>query len=93
MNALSRYVDVDGVRTHYREAGSSPVVVLLHSGEFGACAELSWEFNIGPLARHFRVIAPDWLGFGQTDKVHDFTHGQARRNALVIDFLKRKAAT
>src|ERR1700761_7037893 len=68
----SRFVIVDGLRTHYLEAGSGPTVVLLHSGEFGACAELSWEFNIEALARHFHVLAPDWLGFGQSAKVFSF---------------------
>jgi 2-hydroxymuconate-semialdehyde hydrolase len=70
---VSRFVDVDGVRTHYLEAGDAErVVVLLHSGEFGASAELCWEHNIAALAEHFRVVAPDWLGFGETDKLHDF---------------------
>ncbi|WP_155060161.1 alpha/beta fold hydrolase [Streptomyces blattellae] len=73
----SRFVNVDGIRTHYLEAGDGPVVVLLHSGEFGAAAEISWEFNIGPLSQHFRVIAPDWLGFGYTDKIFDFSSGNA----------------
>ena len=31
----SRYVEVDGMRTHYLEAGEGPAVVLFHSGEFG----------------------------------------------------------
>jgi pimeloyl-ACP methyl ester carboxylesterase len=68
----SRFIEVDGMRTHYLDAGDGPPVVLLHSGEFGACAELSWEYLIPLLAGRFRVIAPDWLGFGQTAKVHDF---------------------
>jgi pimeloyl-ACP methyl ester carboxylesterase len=34
----SRYADVDGIRTHYLDAGDGPPVVLLHSGEFGASA-------------------------------------------------------
>ncbi|HTH98859.1 MAG TPA: alpha/beta hydrolase [Stellaceae bacterium] len=71
-NFHSRFLMVDGLRTHYLEAGSGPTVVLLHSGEFGACAELSWEFNIEALARHFHVLAPDWLGFGQSAKVFSF---------------------
>ena len=74
----SRFIDVDGMRTHYLEAGEGPPVVLLHSGEFGGCAELSWEYLIPELAQHFRVIAPDWLGFGQTAKVHDFESKRAR---------------
>jgi pimeloyl-ACP methyl ester carboxylesterase len=68
----SRFLLVDGIRTHYLEAGSGDPVILLHSGEFGGCAELSWEFNIPAFAERYRVIAPDWLGYGQTDKIHDF---------------------
>ena len=74
----SRFVDVDGIRTHYLEAGEGPVVVLLHSGEFGGAAEISWEFTIPALAEKYRVVAPDWLGFGRTDKVFDFANGRAR---------------
>ena len=73
----SNYVDVDGIRTHYLEAGEGPVVVLLHSGEYGACAEISWEYNLDALAKHFRVVAPDWLGYGRTDKVYRFNDARA----------------
>jgi pimeloyl-ACP methyl ester carboxylesterase len=83
----SRYVDVDGIRTHYLEGGTGPAVVLLHSGEFGGCAELSWEFVAEPLARHFHVVAPDWLGFGRTDKVHDFVDSRGRRMRHLARFL------
>lgn len=77
--ARSRHVVVDGIRTHYLEAGEGRTVVLLHSGEFGGCAAIGWEPTIPALARHYRVVAPDWLGFGGTDKLHDFNGGQARR--------------
>lgn len=68
----SNYVVVDGIRTHYLEAGSGPDLVLLHAGDFGACAEITWEYNIAALAASYRVVAPDWLGYGGTDKLHDF---------------------
>jgi pimeloyl-ACP methyl ester carboxylesterase len=74
----SRFLDIDGIRTHYLEAGEGKPVVLFHSGEFGGCAELSWEFTIPRLAERYRVVAPDWLGYGQTDKLYDFGGGQAR---------------
>lgn len=83
----SRIVDVDGVRTHYLEAGEGPVIVLLHSGEFGGCAELSWEYLIPRLAERYRVIAPDWLGFGKTAKLHDFEGKRARMIAHMARFL------
>ncbi len=72
------YVDVDGIRTHYLEAGEGPTVVLLHSGEYGGAAEISWQFTIPALAAEFHVIAPDWLGFGRTDKVFDFADARSR---------------
>jgi 2-hydroxymuconate-semialdehyde hydrolase len=87
----SRYLDVGGIRTHYLDAGDGPPVVLLHSGEFGGGAELCWEFNVGPLARDFRVIAPDWLGFGGTDKLRDFVSGSDRMIRHMSAFLQAMA--
>jgi 2-hydroxymuconate-semialdehyde hydrolase len=74
---VGHYVNVDGIRTHYFEAGAEhrgkrPSVLLLHSGEFGGCAEFTWERNMAPLGREFHVLAPDHLGFGLTDKLFDF---------------------
>lgn len=76
----SRFVTVDGMRTHLLEAGSGPPVVLLHSGEFGGCAESSWSDVVPALAAAgYHVVAPDWLGFGRTDKVVDFADPTGRR--------------
>jgi len=68
----SKFVEVDGISTHYLEAGDGYPVVLLHSGEFGASATLSWRYNIAALAARFRVVAPDMIGFGLTEKLHHF---------------------
>lgn len=89
MQIASRFVEVGGIRTHYLEAGSGPdTVVLLHSGEFGGCAELSWEFNIPALASRYRVLAPDWLGFGQTEKLFSFTDMWAKRVDHITGFFQ-----
>jgi pimeloyl-ACP methyl ester carboxylesterase len=88
VDVKSRYVSVDNIRTHFLEAGQGRPVVLLHSGEFGGCAEISWEFVIPKLAERYHVIAPDWLGFGRTDKLHDFNETPARRLAHLRRFLE-----
>ena len=50
---------------HYREAGRGRPVILLHGlGGDGS----RWARNLRPLAADFRVIAPDQIGFGQSDK-------------------------
>ncbi len=73
----SRFVKIDGIRTHYLDVGDGPTVVLLHAGGFGENGWLSWRHNLDALAASNRVIAPDWVGFGQTDKVRDFVAGNA----------------
>ncbi|MFI5624015.1 alpha/beta fold hydrolase [Nocardioides sp. NPDC051685] len=87
----SRFVNVGGIRTHYLDAGDGPAVVLLHSGEFGGRAEFTWEFNIAALAVDHRVIAPDWLGFGKTDKIRDFVSGSDRMVRHMAAFLETLA--
>lgn len=77
---------VDGLVTSYLEAGEGDPVVLLHGGEFGASAELGWERNIAALAEHYRVLAPDQLGFGQSAKVVDFVDGRGMRIRHVARF-------
>jgi 4,5:9,10-diseco-3-hydroxy-5,9,17-trioxoandrosta-1(10),2-diene-4-oate hydrolase len=58
-------VSVGAVRTSYLSAGMGQPVLLIHGlGASGAF----WYPVIGPLAAHFRVIAPDVVGFGESDK-------------------------
>lgn len=80
---------VDGLVTSYLEAGDGDPVVLLHGGEFGASAELGWERNIAALAAHYRVLALDQLGFGQSAKVIDFVNGRAMRIRHVARFCQQ----
>ncbi len=62
------YVEVDGLRMHYVDEGAADgaVVLLLHG-------EPSWSYlyrhMIPPLRdAGFRVVAPDLIGFGKSDK-------------------------
>lgn len=85
------YVSVDGINTHYFEAGrrgAGPSVLLLHSAEFGGAAEISWEHNLHAIGEHFHVVAPDHLGFGRTDKVFDFCGQFNRRIRHIRRFLE-----
>ncbi|MBX0304533.1 alpha/beta fold hydrolase [Haloarcula salinisoli] len=59
-------VTIDGPRIHYREAGDGPPVVLLHGGIIDA-ATVSWPPVIDRLAPDYRVLAPDLLGYGESD--------------------------
>lgn len=83
---------VDGLETSYLEAGTGDPVLLLHGGEFGGEAEVCWEATIPSLARHYRVLAPDILGFGQSAKVVDFVDGRTRRIRHIARFAEMTGA-
>ncbi len=72
-----RYTEVDGLRMHYVDEGQGSVVLLLHG-------EPSWSYlyrHMIPLlvdAGH-RVVAPDLIGFGRSDKlpeIRDYSYEQ-----------------
>jgi pimeloyl-ACP methyl ester carboxylesterase len=59
-------VVVLGQTMHYWDVGSGPVIVLVHG--LGSKKENDWGRVVGPLSQKYHVIAPDQLGFGQSDK-------------------------
>jgi pimeloyl-ACP methyl ester carboxylesterase len=59
------HAQVLGYRMRYLEAGTGEPVILLHG--LADSAE-TWSRVQGGLARHFRVLAPDLLGCGASEK-------------------------
>ena len=59
-------VAVFGQKIAYYDAGSGPVIVLVHG--FGSEARFDWGNVLLPLSKHHRVIALDQIGFGASDK-------------------------
>ncbi len=59
------YVEINGLRIHYVDEGAGETVLCLHG-------EPTWSFlyrkMIPPLAARHRVLAPDFVGFGRSDK-------------------------
>ncbi len=61
-----KFVSIDGNKVRYLESeNSSETLVLIHG--LGASAE-RWEFVIPALKEHFKLIVPDFIGFGYSDK-------------------------
>jgi pimeloyl-ACP methyl ester carboxylesterase len=63
------WVRVNGLRVRCLAAGArgAPPALLLHGGGFDA-AEFSYRHAIDPLSRLRRLFAPDWPGYGGSDK-------------------------
>ena len=66
----SRFLDIRGLRYHLHEWGrpGAPLIVMLHGWmDVGA----SFQFVVDALKRDWRVLAPDWRGYGRTQWAGD----------------------
>jgi len=67
-NSESRWLEVDGVRIHYRDVGEGHPVVLVH----GIMSSLhTWDGWVDELRRNYRVIALDVPSYGLTGALPD----------------------
>src|SRR5690606_30720438 len=63
LNEESEWIEIDGVRIHYRDQGEGPALVLVH----GVMSSLhTWDGWTEELSKNFRVISLDVPGFGMT---------------------------
>lgn len=62
----NRYINVDGVKLHYLDEGSGPIIWLMHGMPMWSYV---WRNLIPPLvAAGYRCFVPDLMGFGLSDK-------------------------
>jgi pimeloyl-ACP methyl ester carboxylesterase len=89
-----RHLHVDGADVFYRESlperPDAPVLLLLHG-----FPSASHQFRrlIDTLGRHYRLIAPDYPGFGHTRAPEDFTYSFERLTDIVEGFTERLGLT
>ncbi len=74
----SKYVDVNGVKARYYEAGTGEPMVMIHGGfTAGSSTANVFSRNIAGLAKHFHVFAVDRLASGMSGnplKDDDYTY-------------------
>jgi len=89
----SRYIDVDGGRMHYVDEGAGLPLVMVHGTP-------TWSFLyrhlIAELSQSYRVIAPDHIGFGLSEKPERWSYrpeDHARNLTTLIERLALRDVT
>lgn len=94
---VERFIQAGSFRTRYLDVGpqeATRTVLLLHDGAQGGAADVSWGSGLAYFPSDWRVLAPDMLGFGRTDKAIFLdrpTHGF--RVDHLADFLESVGVT
>lgn len=61
-------VRAGGIDTNLHDVGQGPPILLLHGSGPGVSAWANWRLTIPELSKRFRVIAPDIVGYGFTER-------------------------
>ena len=65
---IGRSIVANGIRTNYHDLGDGFPLLMIHGSGPGVSAWANWRLVMPELARQSRVIAPDMVGFGFTDR-------------------------
>ena len=84
--APSKFIEIEGMRIHYRDEGAGPPLVLLHG--FGSSL-YTWDGWVRQLAGTRRLIRFDLPGFGLTGPAPDGDYTAERYVRVVTALLDR----
>lgn len=91
----SWFAMIDGMRVHYQDFGKEGDIPIVMIHGFTA-SNFVWSDVVKPIASHgYRVIAPDLIGYGFSDKPRSFEYtieSQARMIAHLLDTLEIEKA-
>jgi FtsP/CotA-like multicopper oxidase with cupredoxin domain/pimeloyl-ACP methyl ester carboxylesterase len=81
-----RFIQLESARVAYVDEGSGPAVLFLHGCPFSSHI---WERLIAGLRGHFRCVAPDLLGLGDTETAPDADWALPAQAAMIMELLDR----
>ncbi len=73
--------------TNYHDMGSGNPVLMIHGSGPGVSSWANWRLVMPELAKKFRVIAPDMVGFGYSDRPAGITYSMKGWVQQAIDLM------
>lgn len=64
---IGKFVQTGEFRTNYHDVGSGEPVLLLHGSGPGVSGFANWRLVMDKLSPDFRLVVPDFVGFGFTE--------------------------
>lgn len=71
---IGRSIKAAGIDTNYHDLGYGNPLLLIHGSGPGVSAWANWRLVMPELAKHCRVIAPDMVGFGFSERPAGFNY-------------------
>ena len=84
---IGKTVLAGGIQTNYHDVGDGPPVLLIHGSGPGVTGWANWRLTIPALATRFRVLAPDMVGFGYTERPADGRYNMENWVTHILGFM------
>jgi 2-hydroxymuconate-semialdehyde hydrolase len=84
---IANSIKTGSFNTNYHDQGDGFPLLLVHGSGPGVSAWANWRLVIPVLSKHARVLAPDMLGFGYTDRVEGIPLNMDTWVQQAVDFL------
>ncbi|MFZ2326915.1 MAG: alpha/beta fold hydrolase [Rhodoferax sp.] len=84
---IGKSIVANGITTNYHDIGTGFPVLLIHGSGPGVSAWANWRLTIPVLAVGRRVIAPDMVGFGFSERPQGMRYNMANWVAQAIGLL------
>jgi 2-hydroxymuconate-semialdehyde hydrolase len=84
---IANTIQTGAFKTNYHDQGDGFPVMLLHGSGPGVTAWANWRLVIPQLSPNRRVIAPDMVGFGYTERPENPVYNMDHWTKQVIDLM------
>lgn len=84
---IGQSIGVNGLRINYHDQGAGNPVLMIHGSGPGVSGFVNWRLAMPELAKSCRVIVPDMLGFGYSQRSPDGTYSPAQWVAQAVGLL------
>lgn len=84
---IAQSIQAAGIQTNYHDLGRGEPVLLIHGSGPGVSAWANWRLSLAALSQHFRVIAPDMVGFGFSERPANYHYNMDNWVAQALGLL------
>lgn len=84
---IGKTVTAAGIATNYHDVGTGDPVLLIHGSGPGVSAFANWRLTMPSLTQHYRVLAPDMVGFGFTDRPANYRYTMDNWVEHIVGFM------
>lgn len=84
---IAKNIKTGNFNTNYHDLGQGELIMFIHGSGPGVSAYANWRGSMPVLAEKFRVIAPDMVGFGYTDRPEGIVYNMDTWVQQTIDLM------